>query len=454
MAQQQQALGGRHDGGYYDREGYWVPQRHHRGPHARPMDNRPPMMRPEPVVYLNPYERNPSYGKSFGAQQQQQHPPQQQPYGCADDMYYEDEPYYEDEYEARSYEEDDAYAQQQLQLQSQADENPYAAALKAKHAPYENLNADDLLKPANIKYDTINFEASRELRPRQLFAKDSLTSLKNGGKIIFSMENQHLKVIGGTCERDIPTDFKKRITTKNDLIESFKVTITSNFTKKLNLEFPGVTKIGREYFRDNAPHFVHTIPAGSLSESTPYTFTFKRKITVGQIAFAATYDSPSPDSMDATITPLKNGFSAVPFTHAIVHFYNKDHKNDGLAITEKSLNSILDGDVKMLTSDVKKYLDIAKGGIGQSVSLGNVTGDMVVVLSVPEPTDSIKLNTYLGSQNKPLKPFLAFADANYVLGRDASDQKKEKYLDSPLKFEINIDANYAKLDGREIEFIK
>ena len=227
------------------------------------------------------------------------------------------------------------------------------------------------------------------------------------------------------------------------------------------VSFPTVDAIGTEFFRGKAPYVNYTIPAGALDENKVYEFIFERNITNGVIAFANVFKSPSPDTMDNTIVHCKGrGYSLVPYDHAIIHYYNQDHLNDGKAITENSIiGSNLDQDVKIPTDEVMKYLEIAKNGNAQKFSFGNVTTDMIVVLSVPEPTESKVSAMRLNGNTKDSKKsasstFKGFADSDYFLGKNASVKEKEKFMDTPFKFDMRITCEYVKLDGKEIEFIK
>lgn len=452
-----------HDGGYYDRQGNWIdrPRRRH------PREYYPPPRQyvPEPVVYLNPYDNKApltqtptassaagkqGFSKPLGAMQQED-----------EEDFYGDDYYYDDGY---SFEDDEAYAQQeqaaQQQQQSVEEQNPHLSALAAKHAPYQAMTDDELLQDAKLKYDTIVHEADRSISPGQLLDKNM--TMKNNGEIVFSIANGHLVPVSGTCKKDIPLSRENRSDLKNDLVESITVSMTSNFPKKLLVSFPNIASIGDEFFRGDAKHVVHTIPAGALSENKPYEFTFKRTITNGIAAFAATYDSPSPDSMNSSICDTGRGYCLVPFTHSIIHYYNKDHQNDGLAITEDKLNATLGGDVKMDKKDVDKYIEIAKNGINEKISLGNVTSDMKVVLSVPAPTSHTVMSSRLNAANtnKELSgklqapTFLGFADVNYILGKDAGEGARERFMKTPFKFDMTIKVNYLKLDGRAIEHVK
>lgn len=394
--------------------------------------------------------------------QQQQTMNTNRPYNAPQQQeYYAEEDYSEEGYGA--FDEDSNYETQEGggggQFNSSFNANSDAATtntavnLPPHLARFKNMSQQELEAPAKLKFQTVVFEASREIRMSQLLGKDM--KLKNNGTIVFSRENGHLEPIQATCQKHV---FGVPLTqTRNDLVSSVEVKIWGNYNKKLLVSIPTISAIGDEHFRDAANHVNFTIPAGSLSENKPYTVNFERDITNGQIAFATVFDSPSPDTMDAGIAHVAGrGISYVPLNHAIVHYWNADPVNKDNILTEETVDVSPTGDIIMETTDVEKYLTIAKKGVNSNLSLGNVTTDTKVVISACEPTES-KQMTLRANANGALKqvtPFMGLADANYYLGKNATQTAKDRFLDTPFRFDMELTFKYVKLDGTPIEHVK
>ncbi len=385
-----------------------------------------------------------AYGNAFNAQPQQAQEYEQD--------YYEQENYGEDYGGSFDEEYADQFQQQQQQtlpLQKQVASTP----LSQKHDVFAKMTDAELALPANVEFHTVTYEASREITPSQLIGKDM--KLKNEGKLVFSLANKHLEPIQATCRKDVygVTNSKAR----NDLVKKVKISLTGNYNKKLLISLPTISAIGTELWRDGANHINFTVPAGALSDGKTFTVEYERPIPNGVIAFANVFDAPTPDQMEESIVHVKGrDYSLVPFTHSIIHYWNADHMNDGLAHTEETLDEKLGGDVRMLTSDVMKYLEIAKNGVNETVSLGNVTTDTMILLSACEGSES-KLMTLRsnkdGTQTAKTQ-FMGLADANYYLGKNASGPAKERFMETPLRFDMTATFEYLKLDGTPIKLKK
>ena len=468
--QQQQSLDHPYVEVYYDRQGRQHerliddPRRGRHRPHA---DYYPAPR--QPAIYLKPYAGG--YAQqapmgNFAAQPQQQQDNQGYGQDAYDDYYDEQQgvagDYYDDYY---SYDEDEgAYGAPQAQQQQQqvaAPQNPFLAELAAKHAPYQDFSDEQLTQEAKVKYDTIEHKGVRTVIPKQFL--DANGKLKNQGNVILALSNGYLQPSFATRKSDVvsTTERMKNLTkgplTKNDLVESFTIEITSNFPQELDVSFPNIPLIDDEFYGENVAHVKHTIPAGALLKG-PYSWTFKRTITNGIIAFTDIYESPAPDTMESSISTLKNGYSLVPFRHAVVYYWNKEHATDGKAILESQLEPVLDGNVKMLTTDVEKFLKIAGEGVSGKISLGNVTSDIMVMLSVPEPSEHAVMRHRMAAKAatgdlKQVAPeFKGFADANYILGANAAKEGAVKrFMEERYTFAVKMRSNYLKC-GRKINF--
>src|ERR1700761_1142780 len=210
---------------HYDANGRHMSKRER---YQRAMQDRGGVMRPEPYYAPVQQQQQQQQKQQYALQksnfqaplqqyqqyaQQQQYSQQQQQY--AQQQQYEDEQqqYVDYNYETDyvSYEEDQyqqpIQQQQFQQFQGQANTSSPSTnnTVLAKESPFLQLTDEELLLPANIRYETVTFEAGRQIAPRQLLGKDDL-KLKNKGEIIFSLANGHLEVIGASCNRDIHID--------------------------------------------------------------------------------------------------------------------------------------------------------------------------------------------------------------------------------------------------------
>ena len=400
-----------------------------------------------PILQIGNGADNGNNSNTYNGNQQQQQQQQQQEYYAEDD--YSDEGYgaFDDggEYDAQDNNQNDGQFQGMASsVDSLKDKTPL------HHAMFANMSNEELAMPAKVKFETVIFEASREIRMSQLIGKDM--KLKNNGTLTFSRENGHLEPISATCKKHVIGAPISQA--RNDLVSEIGLEIYGNYSKKLLVSIPTIGAIGDEYFRDGANHVNFTIPAGALSLTTPFKVSLKRDITNNQIAFATVFDSTSPDTMEADIAHVKGrDFSYVPLTHSIMHYWNRDHPES--AITEETADPSLGGDVKMKTADVMKYLEIAKQSVSSKLSLGNVTTNAMVVISACEPTESkMSLRSKEGSALKQATPFMGLADANYYLGKGASENAKSRFLDTPFQFDMTLTFKYVKLDDSPIEFVK
>ena len=395
----------------------------------------------EPQLPLQ--NNNTIYVDEFGFPLQQQQQPQQQQLAMPAQSDYAE---FEDGYNAQPLGPPQQQQQQQI--------------VKTAYSPFEALTDDEFLQPANVKYSKATFEAGRNISGAMLI--DATTGrLRNKGTIIFSMENGHLRAINGSYKLDF-APLKAGVNAlvskaRNDLVKSITVTMSSTYLGRLLLSFPTVAAIGNEMYRNNADHVNYTIPAGVFAGGKPYTFTvLDREIPTGVIAFTSVFNSTAPDTMDAEIVHTGRGYSLVPYNHTIVHYYNKEHENDGLAITEDSLMEHLSGDVQMDTETVMRLLAQAKQAVSTNISLGNVTTDMQVRLEAVEPTDYTTKLQRLQKQvqvtgNKGLldsmAPYMAFADTQYTLGSNATTEQKQAHLNRIHTFDLTITTEYLKVDG-------
>ena len=419
----------------------------------------------EAVAPLTSIQSNKPLGRPYTA-------PQKQPevYEQSYDGGYGDEEY-DEEYDY-GVEEGDFYGDEQQTGEEQYEEqqvdevamntNPYYAELEARHAPFSNLSPEDLLKTANVKWDTIEYEVEHAFRPRALLTKEG--ELKGDGSFSFSVENGYLVARSASNEDDIPLDRFKLQKMENDLVQSIEVSIRSDFPKKLVLSFPTVRKIGKEYFRGES-HVCRTIDEGLLNMAKPVDFAFKRDINMGIIAFTHTYDgtSTSTEHLAADIVRMNQrgrlGDCIVPIDHVIVHYFNNDPVNISKKITQVDLLPNMGKNIVMSKDVVDKYLKIAEENIGNKVSLGNVTSNMIVKLSVPEPPASVMARERFNAAQKqhtgkklaaPPAQWKGFAEYRHVLGVNASDESIKQYLDTPIPFHMVVSVKYIKLDGREI----
>ena len=338
------------------------------------------------------------------------------------------------------------------------------SAEESKYARWEKMEDYELAQPAKVKFNKISFDAGRSVAPIKLMGKDGRAL--NNGDLVYTIQNGHLVPNGGHMTSDIMAarnDPQKRVA-RNDLVKSLTVTITGKCNKKLLLSFPTVGKIAEEFSRNDADHVNFVIPAGALNSGKPVRFeVLNRTITNGMIAFASVFNSAAPDMMDKTIQHcVGRGFSLVPYNHSIVHYYNKDHMDDGLAIL--SPDNEWSDDARMSTEECMKYLEIAKKNVAKNISLGNVTTDFAVRLGVIEPTDYTKslqnyqtrLSSNSGLKEGDLKKpvFNSFADAKFMLGGNATEEQIRQYMNTEQTFDIIVEAEYVKLsDERPIEML-
>ena len=438
--QQQQQIPQENLGGWIrDKYGnkIWVPWRAKkgRGHHHNHNDQN------QVILYNQPQQQQMNNNRPYNTQQQQQ---QQQ-------QYYTEEDGSSEGYGAFD---EDTEGQPNSSLGASVDATTNTPVNLPPHlARFKNMTQQELEEPAKLKLQTVVFEASREIRMSQLLGKDM--KLKNNGTVVFSRENGHLEPIQATCQKHV---FGVPLTqARNDLVSGVEVKIWGNYNKKLLVSLPTIGAIGDEHFRDGANHVNFTIPAGSLSENKPYTVSFERDITNGQIAFATVFDSPSPDTMDAGIAHVAGrGISYVPLNHAIVHYWNADPANRDNILTEETVDVSPNGDIIMETTNVEKYLTIAKKGVNSNLSLGNVTTNTMVVISACEPTESkqMTLRANANGASKQVTSFMGLADSNYYLGKNATQTAKDRFLDTPFRFDMELTFKYVKLDGTPIEHAK
>lgn len=472
IAQQQAPESSDMGGAYYTNEygeRVWIPHHRRRHHHHQYAPQRRPLFsigqqQQAPIKQQQALNTRAPYGNNNAVKYQQQQLPQkqQQQQPQIDQGYYDDE--LSDEY-SNSY--DEEYDQQldqnygaapvveKPQQQQQGFQSQAITAQQTQHEIFANMSKEELKNPANVKFRNVTFEASRTIRPRQLINKVDNT-LKNGGQVVFSLQNGHLEPVEASNKGDVYGVALNE--SRQDLVKRVTLSLTSNYNKKLLVSLPTIGAIGSELFRNAADHVNFTIPAGALNEKVPYVKVFEREVPNGVIAFTNFYNSPSHEAMESTIAHVKNrGFSYVPFKNGIIHYWNRDHMTDGLAFLEENLDPELNGDVKMLTSDVMKYLEIAKSAVSEKISLGNVTTDAKVVLSACEGTESkqytLRANKEGQALTSQMKSFMGLADADHHLGKDASQTQKDRFMDSPFKFDLTITFDYIKLDGTPIELL-
>jgi hypothetical protein len=347
--------------------------------------------------------------------------------------------------------EEEVYGNQQIE-QQQPQQKQFSAPVGGPLVPYsplQDMTDEEFMKPADIKWATVTFEAGRHIAPISML--DEKGQLKNKGNIVFALTNQHLTPISASVKRDffglgnaatgVPQPSAQQLAAKNDLVSYLEVSIMSSYKGKMLISFPTVPSIGEELYRNGANHVNYTIPAGVLSEDKPYVFTaLNREIPFGSLAYSTNFDSAAPDMMESSITHVQGrGYSLVPFNHPIVLYYNKDHMDK--PITEENCLAHLGNDVQMATDDVMHYLEVAKNTVGSKLSLGNITTNFAVLLSAIEPTD------FKSTQKRE---FLGFADT-WMLGKNASAQQREAHLKTKHSFDITVKAGYFKLDGRPLE---
>lgn len=403
-------------------------------------------------VYTTAYFQSLAHGNKFQSQQQQfnsnsnntttSNYAQPQYDNYADD--------YSNQYQTdyASFEEE-VYGNPQIEQQQQQ-QKQFSAPVGGPIVPYsplQDMTDEEFMKPADIKWATVTFEAGRHIAPISML--DDKGQLKNKGNIVFALTNEHLTPINASVKRDFfgltantaAPPSPQQLAAKNDLVSYLEVSIMSSYRGKMLISFPTVPAIGEELYRNGANHVNYTIPAGVLSEDKPYVFTaLNREIPFGSLAYSTGFDSAAPDMMESSITHVQGrGYSLVPFNHPIVLYYNKDHMDK--PITEENCLAHLGNDVQMATDDVMHYLDVAKNTVGSKLSLGNITTNFAVLLSAIEPTD------FKSTQKRP---FLGFADT-WMLGKNATAQQREAHLKTKHSFDITVKAGYFKLDGRPLE---
>lgn len=403
-----------------------------------------------------------------GDAQEQQQPMYGNSYAQGDDGY-GDEYYgtnngvdndYGDAYDNENYDEsfDDEYQQQQQfnGKQQQQMGQQVQPQMPAHHAMFAKMSPEELARSANVKFRKVTFEASRQIKPSQFLDRES-KKLKNRGELILSVANKHLEPINASHKQDVFGVHNSKA--KQDLVRRIDVAILSDYKGKLLLSIPTIGAIGTELFRNGANHFNYTIPAGALSLDKPYILSFERDITNGVVAFTNIFDSASPDTMEDKICHVSGrDYSLVPFKNIVINYWNLEHMNDGLAITEATLDPQLGGDVRMKTADVKRLLNVARESVTTKISLGNVTTDPMIVISAVEPTESKQMSLRAkegGEGAERAYQFMGLADATCYLGKHASEAKKEKFMDTPFTFDLTASFEYLKVDGSTpIEFNK
>lgn len=332
--------------------------------------------------------------------------------------------------------------QQKQQTRATVNTNENRVQSKCDH--FASMADIDLQKPAKFQTQTVVFEASREYTPSQFF--DSNGNLKADGKLIFSASKNHLKPIRATCQADVygvtPSDVRE------DLVSEVELKIWGNYNKKLLISIPTIGALEGEHFREAADHVNFTVPANTLALDKPYILTYNRDdvITNGTLAFANSYKSTSPDVMDKDIAHVNGrGISYVPWNHSIMHYYNMDHANDGLAVFEEP-PADMKGDVIIQTKDVMTYLAYAKQSVAKVVSLGNVTNAPQIVIEACEPQERINMASRLSENGAAALPkFTGLADAMCYYGKAYNEEKQVTYMNKLFNFEMVATFKYAKL---------
>ena len=338
---------------------------------------------------------------------------------------------------------DDAYAAGNWSSRSSSSSSSGSDSYEEKtRTNSKKSTRTDAKAEADVKFKTVEYHFDYNTTPAGRF--DSNGELKHGGDIILSLKNERLESGYKKHHQDFVRDGRTREIVKSIRLKDVTVV---GWEGAINIAYPTVPAFKNEKFGD-AGHVCKRLAPNVLSSQPQDILVMERAITNASIDFQKQYPDLDPQKFDKHVQ-FTSDFATVPLNSPVLDHYNAAPENRKRQLTKASKPFEKKGLVIMEVEDAKKFSEMAKKQMENRISYGDVTHDFEMRLSVPTPSDRVRLHKKFEAGDKEGVQFKRFADAGYAMpgvdlkAKDANGMTmKEKFMGQRQRFAGVVEIQY------------
>ena len=395
--------------------------------------------------------------------QQQAQQQQQQPYanqgsyggGYDEDDYSDDdynEPYtysqqqQQQQYNTPSNQDPRQFSNPQQQIKTPIPQGTTGVPVNTTQQLIEGISYEEMNDDARLPFDKITYYGTITTTRGKMFTKEG--NLINSGKVSFSTADGTLKTFAHKSALPFSSNANLNggnigtSTKGTDLVKHINVTLTSeNFKSDCVLGFPTIGPLETERYQTG--HVSTFVDASSFTAQNNFQFkdTITRPVTFGVILFAKNYAMTSPKDIFSKIIDIGQDRVLVNYEtdkNPLIHFLNLDNQNNPDAqINAATVEST--GQVMLRKDVAMHYAKKAESAISNNMSLGDVSNNLVIEVSAPQP--SHKTKNFFG-----LADFKGeLAKQAHLTTREEEEKWIRQYYAEPITFRINVEFTFLSL---------